>query len=96
MTPLETTLLGSVGAGWLLVGYFVRLFFRGEVVTRREHSEAMAQRDGLIKTLREQVQVKDDLNAQLAEQNGVLMGSAVPTVNAVMNALRQAAGDDPT
>lgn len=44
--------------------------------------------------LREEIRTKDSLIADLTEQNGLMLKSAIPTVNAVLTALHQAAGDD--
>jgi hypothetical protein len=83
----ETSLLvAGIGSGWLIVGYGVRMIFRGDLVTRREHEEAIAN-------LREQASDVRETKKHLLEQNSLLLNSALPTVNAVLTALRQAAGD---
>ena len=83
----ETSLLiAGIGSGWLIVGYGVRMIFRGDLVTRREHEDAIA-------SLREQASDVRETKKHLLEQNSLLLNSALPTVNAVLTALRQAAGD---
>ena len=50
-----------------------------------------------LDVLVKQIETKDALIADLTQQNTMLLGSAVPTVNAVLGALHQAAGDkEPT
>ena len=50
-----------------------------------------------LDVLSKQIETKDALIADLSQQNTMLLGSAVPTVNAVLGALHQAAGDkEPT
>lgn len=46
-----------------------------------------------LDVLTKQIATKDSLIEELSKQNTMLLGSAVPTVNAVMGALREAAGD---
>ena len=41
--------------------------------------------------LQKQIEAKDALITELSQQNTVLLGSAVPTVNAVLSALHRAA-----
>lgn len=74
----------GVGSGWALVALFVVMLFRGAIVTRREHDDAM-------KAIREHNAALTETNRHLAEQNTVMLGSAMPTVNATLSALRQAA-----
>lgn len=44
--------------------------------------------------LQARIDVQDKTIKDLTEQNGVLLGSAIPTVNSVLNALQQAAEGD--
>lgn len=74
----------GIGSGWALVAVFVIMMFRGAIVTRREHDNAVA-------ALREQVTALTETNKHLAQQNSVMLSSAMPTVNATLTALRQAA-----
>ena len=74
----------GIGSGWALVALFVIMLFRGQIVTRREHENAVA-------ALREQVATLTETSKHLAEQNSVMLGSAMPTVNSVLTALHQAA-----
>jgi septum formation inhibitor-activating ATPase MinD len=46
-----------------------------------------------LDVLAKQIATKDALIDELSKQNTMLLGSAVPTVNAVLGALHQAAGD---
>jgi hypothetical protein len=77
------------GSGWALVAVFVIMLFRGAIVTRREH-------DGTTQDLRAQVEALRETNKHLAEQNSVMLQSAMPTVNSVLTALHQAAEGGPT
>ena len=52
----------------------------GRLVTRREHS-----------ALERQLEARTAENRDLIEQNGLLLRSSVPTVNAVLGALHHAA-----
>lgn len=48
-----------------------------------------------LQVLEKRLAASEELNAQLAKQNTMLLGSAIPTVNSVLSALNQAArGDD--
>jgi hypothetical protein len=47
-----------------------------------------------LKVLQDQIDAKDEQIADLAAQNKILLESAIPTVNAVLGALHDAAGDD--
>jgi septum formation inhibitor-activating ATPase MinD len=46
-----------------------------------------------LDVLQRQIEAKDALIADLTEQNKVMLNSAIPTVNAVLGALHDAAGD---
>lgn len=46
-----------------------------------------------LDTLSKRIEKQDELISELSKQNSVLLGSAVPTVNAVLSALQQAADD---
>ena len=46
-----------------------------------------------LDVLNKQIEAKDALIDELSKQNTMLLGSALPTVNAVMGALREAAGE---
>lgn len=46
-----------------------------------------------LEVLQRQIETKDKLIADLTGQNTMLLKSAVPTVNAVLGALHEAAGD---
>lgn len=48
-----------------------------------------------LDVLQKQIETKDALIEDLTKQNSMLLGSAIPTVNAVLNALNEAAGGDP-
>ncbi|MDF1603407.1 hypothetical protein [Nocardioides sp. YIM 152315] len=48
-----------------------------------------------LDALQQQLDKKDERIAALIEQNGVLLNSAVPTVNAVLSALHEAAETAP-
>jgi hypothetical protein len=63
------------------------MLFRGAIVTRREH-------DSTVANLREQNADLRETNKHLTEQNSLMLNSAIPTVNSVLLALRQAAGGD--
>lgn len=45
-----------------------------------------------LDVLAKQIEAKDALIVDLTKQNSMLLGSAIPTVNAVLNALNEAAG----
>ena len=47
-----------------------------------------------IDVLQKQIDTKDALIDDLTKQNNMLLGSAIPTVNAVLGALHQAAGSE--
>jgi hypothetical protein len=47
-----------------------------------------------LDVLMKQIEAKDALIEELTKQNSILLGSAVPTVNAVLGALHEAAGGD--
>lgn len=80
----QTILLATgIGSGWLIVGYGVRMIFKGDLVTGPQHRDALAERDKQNEALRE-------TNRHLVEQNSVMLGSAIPTVNRVLTALGQA------
>lgn len=46
-----------------------------------------------LEVLQKQIEAKDALIASLTEQNTMMLNSAIPTVNAVLGALHEAAGD---
>ena len=46
-----------------------------------------------LDVLAKQIEAKDAVIDELSKQNTMLLGSALPTVNAVMGALREAAGE---
>ena len=46
-----------------------------------------------LDVLTKQIEAKDAVIDELSKQNTMLLGSALPTVNAVMSALREAAGE---
>ena len=46
-----------------------------------------------LAVLQKQIEAKDEQIADLAAQNKIMLESAIPTVNAVLGALHQAAGD---
>jgi hypothetical protein len=76
MDTQTSLLVAALGSPWLIVGYVVRMIFRGDLVTRREH------------------EVMVETNRHLTEQNSLMLNSAIPTVNAVLTALHQAARGD--
>ena len=47
-----------------------------------------------LDVLQKQIDTKDALIDDLTRQNNMLLGSAIPTVNAVLGALHQAAGSE--
>jgi hypothetical protein len=48
-----------------------------------------------LRVIEAQLATERELNVELTKQNSMLLGSAIPTVNAVLTALHQAAeGDD--
>ena len=61
----------------------------GELDQRNVQGETQKRLDVLAK----QIEAKDALIDELSKQNNMLLGSALPTVNAVMGALREAAGE---
>lgn len=84
----------GVGSGWAIVALFVIWLFRGTVVTGAEHKRALGEKDRQIERSEALNREQRILLDQLTEQNGILLESAVPTVNAVMSALHRAAGGD--
>lgn len=48
-----------------------------------------------LKVLQDRIDTQDALIASLTEQNTMMLNSAIPTVNTVLGALHQAAGDRP-
>jgi hypothetical protein len=93
MDQTITALLNGVGVVGvvLLVGW---LIWTGRLVTKPTHEE-------VTRSYREQLEKSESLSReqrillnQLTEQNGILLESSVPTVNAVMSALHRAAGGD--
>lgn len=48
-----------------------------------------------LDVLQQQIDTKDALIADLTKQNGLLLESAIPTVNGVLTALEQASRDAP-
>lgn len=46
-----------------------------------------------LEVLQKQIEAKDAELAEVVKQNGVLLNSAIPTVNTVLTALHQAAGE---
>lgn len=89
-------LLGTgICSGWALAGYFVRLFFKGDVIPRRTHEEIV---NGYVLQLAERDRrnlATEALAKTATDQNKVLLDSAIPTVNRVLLALGQAAEGDP-
>lgn len=79
--PFETL---GIGSGWFLVGVFVLLIYRGNLVPRSTHEDALHDRD----EWRAESRIKD---AQIAEQNKQLghMAEVGQTVEAVMRAIQQ-------
>lgn len=47
-----------------------------------------------LEVLQKQIETKDEHIADLTKQNTMLLQSAIPTVNSVLTALHEAAGDD--
>lgn len=73
-------LIAAAGTGWAIVGWAVRMVFRGGLITPREANA----KDAEITALR-----KD--NQELLKQNGVLLNSALPTIVEFLGALRKVA-----
>lgn len=81
---IEGLPLGNIGATGLLA-LVVLLILTDRLVWHKR-----------LDVLAKQIEVKDALIADLTKQNTMLLDSAVPTVNAVLSALHDAAGKDPT
>lgn len=47
-----------------------------------------------LRVVEAQLETERELNVELSKQNSMLLGSAIPTVNAVLTALHQAAEGD--
>jgi len=47
-----------------------------------------------LRVIEDQLATERELNVELTKQNSMLLGSAIPTVNAVLTALHQAAESD--
>jgi hypothetical protein len=60
---------------------------RGRLIPKSTHDE-------IVRNHLQRIVVLEATNKSLLEQNGVLLNSSVPTVNAVMNALHHAAEGD--
>ena len=78
---LEGLPLGNIGATGLLT--LVVLLILTDRLVWHERLDA----------LQKQIEAKDSLISELSKQNSMLLGSAVPTVNAVLSALQDAAED---
>lgn len=72
--------VGVAGLGWFIAGMCLWGLFTGRFVTRREADLAA-----------DRIQAQDKIIAELTHQNGMLLNSAIPTVDAVLNALHEAA-----
>ena len=73
--------LGNIGATGLLT-LVVLLILTDRLVWHKR-----------LDALQKQIEAKDLLISELSKQNSMLLGSAVPTVNAVLSALQDAAED---
>lgn len=73
--------LGNIGATGLLT-LVVLLILTDRLVWHKR-----------LDALQKQIEAKDSLISELSKQNSMLLGSAVPTVNAVLSALQDAAED---
>jgi septum formation inhibitor-activating ATPase MinD len=78
---IEGLPLGNIGATGLLA-LVVLMILTDRLVWHKR-----------LDVLAKQVETKDALIDELSKQNTMLLGSAVPTVNAVLGALHRAAGD---
>ena len=78
---LEGLPLGNIGATGLLT-LVVLLILTDRLVWHKR-----------LDALQKQIEAKDSLISELSKQNSMLLGSAVPTVNAVLSALQDAAED---
>jgi hypothetical protein len=74
----------------LLVGWLV---WTGRLVTRREVDAMHATYEEIIADKNERLTKQEALITNLADQNALMLSSAMPTVNSVLTALRQAAGE---
>lgn len=88
MESLPWPTITVAGGGWTLFGLLAWLVMRklvsGDLLTRREGDA----KDDEIKALRQS-------NHELLEQNGLMLREALPTTNAVLTALREAAEEAP-